>query len=103
MSNLKQLKASQLGVELGGSDPLVVSAIGQADDVALISNDIFCLQSLLQLSLLDCSRYHVTLRADKTKLQVYSTKSTEMEAYYAKVASPVMIDDEAIKFVDEAD
>ena len=100
---LETAEASQLGVELGGSDPLIVSAIGQADDVALISNDIFCLQNLLQLSLLYCARHHVTLRADKTKLQAFSTKSTDMKAYYAKVASPVMINGEPITFVDEAD
>ena len=63
---------SKLGVELGGSDPLVVSSIGQADAVALVSNDIFALQHLLELSLDYCKKHHVTLRSDKTKLQVYS-------------------------------
>ena len=35
---LETAQSSQLGVDLGGPTPLVVSAIGQADDVALVSN-----------------------------------------------------------------
>ena len=53
-SQLEAAQDSQLGVDIGGSTPLVVSGIGQADDVALISNDIFALQNLLQLSLQYC-------------------------------------------------
>ena len=90
--NNKQLDVaqdSQLGVELGGSSPLVVSAIGQADDVVLVSNDIFALQSLLQLAMNYCKMHHVTLRADKTKLQVFSNNSTDLLAYYGTVVSPV--------------
>ena len=100
---LETAQESQLGVDLGGADLLVVSAIGQADDVALVSNDIFALQNLLQLSLLYCRKHHVTLRADKTKLQAFSNKSSFTQAYYAKVISPVMINEEPINFVDEAE
>ena len=45
---------SELGVDLGGPNPLVVSPIGQADDVMLV----------------------YSLRAEKTKLQVFSDKKT---------------------------
>ena len=38
-----------VGADIESSAPPVISAIGQADDVALVSNDIFALQSLLQL------------------------------------------------------
>ena len=80
-----------------------MSGIGQADDVGLTSNDIFALLHLLQLSLQYCERHHVTLRADKTKLQVFSNSKTEMEAYYARVVSPIAIDNNPIKFVNEAE
>ena len=104
--NNSQLEAAQdslLGVDIGGSTPLVVSGIGQADDVALLSNDIFALQNLLQLSLQYCKRNHVTLRADKTKLQVFSNRSTDIAAYYAKVVSPINMEGDVINFVDEAE
>ena len=89
---------SELGVDLGGSDHVVVSAIGQADDVVLVSNDIFALQNLLQLSLQYCKEHHVSLRADKTKLQVYSNKASFAPAYYAKAISPIIIDGHPVKF-----
>ena len=102
-SQLETAQDSQLGVDIGGSTPLVVSGIGQADDVALLSNDIFALQNLLQLSLQYCKANHVSLRADKTKLQVFSNKCSEIPAFYARVVSPINIDGEGIDFVDEAD
>ena len=65
---------SLLGVPLGN---LSVSAVGQADDTFLISNNIKNLQYLLHLSEAFCSRYQVKLCPEKTKLQVFSTKSME--------------------------
>ena len=102
-SQLETAQNSGLGVDLGGTNNLVVSAIGQADDVALVSNDIFALQNLLQLSLQYCKRHHVELRADKTKLQAYSNKSSESLAYYAKIINPVNIDQKVIEFTNEAE
>ena len=90
-------------MDLGAADPIIISAIGQADDVALVSNDIFALQSLVQLSLQYCTRHHVRLRADKTKLQVFSNKATEIPAYYARVVNPIEMGGELIEFVDEAE
>ena len=104
--NNDQLKVAQdslLGVDLGGPTPLVVSAIGQADDVALVSNNVFSLHHLLQLSLQYCQRHHVTLRADKTKLQAFSSKKTDMATYYDKLVSPISIDNVPLDFVDNAD
>ena len=43
------------------------------------------------------------LRADKTKLQVFSNKYSDLEAYYAKVVNPVNIDGKSIPFVDETE
>ena len=63
---LKTVQNSCQGVELGNN--LVVSGVGQADDVALLSNNIFNLHNILHLTLKYCKEYHVDLCADKTKL-----------------------------------
>ena len=94
---------SNLGVFLGGAHKLVLSAIGQADDVALVSNDIFAIQHLLHLSLQYCMHHHMKLRADKTKLQAFSNKNSDNLAYYAKVVNPIHMNDEAIEFTSEAE
>ena len=94
---------SKLGVHLGGAHPQVISAIAQADDVCLLTNDIFSLQNLLQLSLSYCKKYHVTLSAEKTKLQVFSNKATWQQAYYDSVISPMNIDGESLAFVNETE
>ena len=49
---------------------------------------------------------NVTLSADKTKLQVFSNKSSEMAVFYARAArdvSPIIIDGETVDFVEEAE
>jgi hypothetical protein len=100
---LEMAQASELGVDLGGPDPLVVSSVGQADDVGYVTNDIFALQNLLDLAPMYCKQHHVTLRADKTKLQVFSNKNSNMPAYYAKVISPINMDGITVSFVEEAE
>ena len=73
------------------------------DDVGYVTNDIFALQNLLDLALMYCKQHHVTLRADKTKLQVFSNKNSNMQAYYAKVISPINMDGITVSFVEEAE
>ena len=102
-SQLETAQDSLLGFDIGGAEELVVSGIGQADDVLLLSNDIFALLNLLHFTLQYCERNHVTLRADKTKLQVFSNKNSEMDAFYARAVSPISIDGETINFSDEAE
>ena len=63
---LTLLQESLQGVELG--DGLVVSWVGQADDVALISNSIFNLYTLLTLTINYCKKFNIELCYDKTKL-----------------------------------
>ena len=53
---------SQLGVDLDSDN---VAAIGQADDVVLLSNDLLFLKNLLQLTMDYCTSHHVTLAAEK--------------------------------------
>ena len=61
-------QSSRLGVPLPA---VTVSAIWQADDTVLISNDIFSLFYLLQLSKSFSNRYLVEQGAEKTKLQKF--------------------------------
>ena len=75
---------SQLGVELGsvatpdGLVKQVMGAVGLADDVALLAGSLAKLQALLQLTKVYCEKFQVKLVGSKTKLIVYTTKSTEM-------------------------
>ena len=69
----------------------------------LVSNDIHAIQILLPLSLKYCEHHHVKLRADKTKLQVFSNKNSEAKANSATVENPIKIGDEVVSFTDEAD
>ena len=45
----------------------------------------------------------MALRADKTKLQVFSNKQTELSAYYAKLVSPLAMGGKNLSFVDDAE
>ena len=92
---------SSLGVKLGQT--LTVSAIGQADDTVLTSNNINNLFYLLQLTKNFCSKYMVELCADKTKLQVFHTKTMKLDMKYAEAINPIVINNEAIHFATSAE
>ena len=53
---LSTAQASGLGVDMGSH---IISCIGQADDIALVSNNLTKLAGLLQLSIEYCNDYHV--------------------------------------------
>ena len=57
----------KLGVNL--AKDITISAIGQADDTALVANDLHSLKNLLQLTLYNRSKFNVELCAGKTVLQ----------------------------------
>ena len=100
--NNEQLTTAQdscLGVTV---ENLHVAAAGQADDCALMSNDIFQLQNLLQLSLNYCAKYQVELSPGKTKLLVFAPNNCDV-ADYAKLISPLHMGDTSIPFVDTAE
>ena len=65
---LTSVQNSSQGVNLGNQ--LVISGVGQADDVVLCSNNVYQLHNLLILATNYCSKYNVKLCADKTKLMV---------------------------------
>ena len=91
---------SGLGVNLG---PVHIASIGQADDVALVSNCIFKLQGLLHLAMEYASAYHVTMVAEKTKLLCYTPKGQEAATNYWQTISPISMFDNHIEFSRQAD
>ena len=93
-------QASKLGVNISSS---VISAIGQADDVILPSNDIRNLKLLANLTENYCARHRVTLVPNKTKLLAIHDKNTEQEVNYAKLINPITIAGKQVDFVQEAE
>ena len=71
---LNQAHRSKLGVHMGGK--LVVSSVGQADDVALVANVLQQLRLLLKLALDYCQKFNVQLCPSKTKLFVVQPKGS---------------------------
>ena len=59
---------------MGGK--LVVSSVGQADDVALVANVLQQLRLLLKLALDYCQKFNVQLCPSKTKLLVVQPKGS---------------------------
>ena len=103
LANNEQLSTaqlSQLGVLINN---ICVSSIGQADDTALVSDCIFKLQHLLQLTVEYCEKYHVELVPEKTKLLCFAPPGMDATAAYWKLVSPVRLGDRMIPFSDEAE
>ena len=100
-NQLQLAQSSNLGVRLARD--IIVSAIGQADDVLLVSNNLHSLQNLLQLSLFYCAKYNVELCPTKTKLQVLNTTKMRAEVAYLKEFSPVKLNGRKLEFEDNAD
>ena len=100
--NNEQLKVSQaspFGINIGDNK---IAAIGQADDVALVSTDNHSLCFLLSLTMSYCAEYFVDLSNEKTQLQVYSSKSSQSDAEYWTKAAPISIHNNFFDFVDTA-
>ena len=82
---------------MGGA--LVVSAVGQADDTALLSNDIQKLRLLLQLTLEYCQKYNVKLSSSKTKLLVVQPARNPVFVHN----NPISIDGVQVEFTNQAE
>ena len=93
-------QSSKLGATLG---EITISAIGQADDVVLLSNNKFSLKNLLFLNLKYCDKYMVQLVPDKTKLQVFLPKELQYLADYFTSLSPLEISSQRIAFSELAE
>ena len=90
------VQKSGQGVDLGNG--LVISGIGQADDVALVSNSLHNLSNILNLALNYCTKYHIGLSPDKTKLLAVSKNAGQFVPY-----NPIRIGGENIGFSSEAE
>ena len=95
--NLTLTQESGLGVRL--NDSLTISAVGQADDTAVVSNDLQKLKLLLQLVLDYCAKFNVTLSTSKTKLvQILPLRNHKFVPY-----KPISIEGTTINFATEAE
>ena len=78
----------------------VLSAVGQADDTALLSNDIFKLQLILQLVLNFCKKFDIKLNPTKTKLLVVPPARNPK---FFVPHNPVNIDGTPVEIVDQTE
>ena len=92
---LSMAQASGLGVALRSQ---IISSIGQADDTLLLSNCLHSLQNLLKLSLDFCTKHHIQLCVEKTKLLTISTQCMATSVEYSKLTSPVNINGTKLPF-----
>ena len=86
----------------------VISGVGQADDTALLSNDIEKLYHILSLCMTYCSKYQVQLSSSKTKLlkilPVVSAEYTPLKSEKSWVPfNPISINGKVIEFDEEAE
>ena len=79
---------------------VTISAIGQADDTLLLSNDIHALAFLLQLTLNFCKKHNVELSVEKLKLQAYEVSSKSPARVFF---NPMQINGKTIPFSNEAE
>ena len=91
--------ASLSGYQAAAGTGFQVASVGQADDMALVSNNIQQLQHFLNLFLIYCKKQ---LSAEKTKLLLYSKTETDYTKN-ARLLSPLHIDDTPIPFADTAE
>ena len=103
MTNNEQLKSAQasgLGVPL---HDIVISSVGQADDVFLSTNNLSSLNNLLYLTKQYCSKYKVSLVPEKTKLQLFIPGSLSIYEDYFRCDNFLSIDSMKVDFVEETE
>ena len=101
--NNEQLDTAQesgLGVPL---HDVHVGSVGQADDCALLADNLSSLQNLLTLTIDYCKKYHVMLAPEKTKLLAFSAPRHKTQVQFAKLTSNMKIGDTEIKFSETAE
>ena len=76
----------------------MISGVGQADDVLLLSNNIFNLSNILHLTLKYCEDYCVELCADKTKLLHFPSPANNEDVPYNPIQiyqQPICVSEKA--------
>ena len=82
---------------------LVISSIGQADDVVLLSNSPLNIRCLLYLTETYCKRYNVDLVPEKTKLLVWSPRTKSHLTEILKLECPILINNKTIEYSSSAE
>ena len=98
LANNKELQVTQqsnLGVMIVD---IHCGSIGQADDVALVSNDIHRLLCILKLAMDYAKEYHIDMVPEKTKLLCFTPRRQQIDTYYCQTISPISMDDFIINF-----
>ena len=99
--NNEQLTSAQnsgLGVNIGSG---TISAIGQADDVILMSTSLYSLQLLVKLTEEYCQKYRVLLEPGKTQLLVVHPKKCAFQVKYELNCQKIMINETEVKPTDK--
>ena len=99
-SQLKEAQQSNLGVDVEG---VMVAAIGQADDVALVSSSPEKLACLLYLTSIHCMREHVDLVPEKTKLLVWTPSRQKVDTILLKLSCKIEINGNPIDYTTAAE
>ena len=99
---LESVQNSAQGVDIGRNidtgNNIIISGIGQADDVALVANNIHNIFNILHLTLNYCRKYQVELCAEKTRL-LHFPASSSPEIFY----NPIKINQQQITFSAQAE
>ena len=80
-----------------------VASIGQADDVALVSNDPHQLQGLLHLAMEYATDHHIEKVPEKTNLLCYTPRGQQLNTTYWKDVSPVSMSGHPVPFREQAE
>ena len=99
-SQLMEAQSSGLGVDMGEVN---VPAVGQADDVVLLTTSPTKMACLLHLTMLYCARQHVELVPEKTKLLVWTPPAQKQRTELLKLSCPISIDSLEIEYSSTAE
>ena len=97
---LETAHKSELGASLGN---LRISSIGQADDTAIIANDLHSLRLLLKLTQNFCKKFNVKLCAEKTKFQIFSPNNSKADINTMANLKSITLDDQELEPVEFAE
>ena len=97
---LVSAQATDLGVDI---DSNIISAVGQADDVVLLSNDLDSLDLLVKGTERYCMKYRVSLVPSKTKLLAFCTPPQASLVEFAKKMTDIRINGQNIKYDEMAE
>ena len=97
---LTMAQKSLLGADIGSQG---IAAVGQADDVMLMSTSLYNLQLLVSLTEEYCTKYRVSLEPTKTRLLVYARPEDSFIVDHALNTQQVMIRSTPVEVAREAE